>query len=245
MDTGVIVAVVLCIIGAVVYIIYKYFGNSYIKTDNPDKIDKELNKILNTKKNTAYTTDDAADNTANDIINHINQGHALIANRALMKYEEYLSLYMNRNCVNTIAHSKPVIAALLFSAFDLTFSEHPARKEATSKVFSYLEDSFTQNELQIFDSSFIVFADLICGKYSARGDWCLLKDPVEGWYMNCFVACGDMLQYPQYITNYENEPFPFSVSSEPNLSFIEEFISLETLFLNYIQSLRGLLSLRI
>ena len=245
MNAGEIIALVVCIICAIAYIIYKYFGKSYIKTDNPDKMDKELKKILNTKKNTVYTTDDGADNTANDIINHINQGHALIANRAFMKYEEYLSLFMNRSCINTISHSKPIIAALLFSALDLNFSEHPVRKEATSKVFSYLEDSFTQNELQIFDSSFIVFADLICGKYSARGDWCLLKDPVEGWCMNCFVACGDMLLYPQYITNYENEPCPFSVSSEPNLLFIEEFISLETLFLNYIQSLRGLLSLRI
>lgn len=245
MNTGEIIALVVCIICAVAYIIYKYFGNSYIKTDNPDKMDKELKKILNTKKNTAYTTDDGADNTANDIINHINQGHALIANRAFMKYEEYLSLFMNRNCINTISHSKPVIAALLFSALDLNFAEHPARKEATSNVFSFVEDSFTQDEIQIFDLCCIVFVDLIRGEYSARGDWCLLKDSVEGWYMNCFVACGDMLQYPQYITNYENEPFPFSVSSEPNLSFIEEFISLETLFLNYIQSLRGLLSLRI
>ena len=245
MDTGVIIALVLCIIGAVVYIIYKYFGNTYVKTDNPDKIDKELNKILNTKKNTAYTTDDGADNTANDIINHIKQGHALIANRALMKYEEYLSFYMNHNCVYTIAHSKPVIAALLFSALDLTFSEHPARKEATSKVFSYLEDSFTQNELQIFDSCFIVFADLICGKYNARGDWCLLKEPVEGWCMNCFVACGDMLQYPQYIANYVEEPFHVPKSHELYMSFLQEFAALKTLFLNYIQSLQGLLSLRV
>lgn len=161
------------------------------------------------------------------------------------KYKEiYLQIIATpiaKKCTN----HKPLTAAFLFVATDLTLERYgtQTRRSIEAKsIFSFLEnDCLSEEELKIFDKAVALFSKVVNGEITAKGIWWLsAENHDKGWLESMFDCYGDVMLCPEYLDGYESQPW-FVQNALDSAWFTLNFTNLFHPLLDYMGNLTELI----
>lgn len=101
----------------------------------------------------------------------------------------------------------PITAAYLFVIFDcIAFAQN--KREKSYEILSLIEkEILSQSELDCYDKCVNIFGAVARGEIAPRGDWMFFDGDTGGsWLYALYLCYGDLIRYPQYISDYKNHP---------------------------------------
>lgn len=101
----------------------------------------------------------------------------------------------------------PITAAYLFVIFDcIAFAQN--KREKSYEILSLIEkEILSQSELDCYDKCVNIFGAVARGEIAPRGDWMFFDGDTGGnWLYALYLCYGDLIRYPQYISDYKHHP---------------------------------------
>ena len=101
----------------------------------------------------------------------------------------------------------PITAAYLFVIFDrIAFAQN--KREKSYEILSLIEkEILSPSELDCYDKCVNIFGAVARGEITPRGDWMFFDGDTGGnWLYALYLCYGDLIRYPQYISDYKHHP---------------------------------------
>lgn len=122
-------------------------------------------------------------------------------------FDLYYSKFISQPIVRKCELHKSITAAYLYVLSDFNYSDnYIRRRENANDIFSFLDNHFSNEEMNVFDKVVDLFGKVIRKEIMPRGDWCFYNEDNGNALQNIFLCYGDLINNPSSIDNYEEAP---------------------------------------